>query len=225
MNGLNEIAGWAANRSGGHAVGALAFNAIHVIGEGGLLSLYLRHAEPLVQDAVVHLAAGGHRHDERRIARVVAAAVRWMEASRRFPWGADQAAYLKDWKTSSALRALAAELPGTGLMAEEVYGVLESGICWLAFQAVKSDPALWSVLLPDAADAISFDAACYLASAGFGRGLDSKPRMDALMVLASINPKIHPLADAVRQETDPAALRRDGGSSVIHSTPEAAVSP
>lgn len=128
MKGLNEIMEWAASRSRGHAAGALAFSAIHAIGEVGLLSLHPRHADTLVQDTVDHLAAGGHRLDEWRAARVVAAVVRWMEGSRRFPWGDDPARYLKDWRASSALRGLAAELPGTGLMAEEVYGgVLESG--------------------------------------------------------------------------------------------------
>jgi len=225
MNGMNEIMGWVASRSRGHATGALAFSAIEAIGEVGLLSLHPRHVDPLVQDTVDHLAAGGHRPDERRAARIVAAVVRWMEGSRRFPWGDDPARYLKDWRASSALRALAAELPGTGLMAEEVYGgVLEGGTCWLAYQAMKSDPTLWSVLSPDAAEAISFDAACHLASAGSGSGMSPKQCLNALMLLSSLNPKILPLADSVRQETKLAAPQCPAAEPVGHSTPAAAVS-
>ncbi|WP_372399816.1 hypothetical protein ABMY26_33695 [Azospirillum sp. HJ39] len=223
MNGLNEIMEWVASRSRGHATGALAFSAIEAIGEVGLLSLHPRHADPLVQDTVYHLAASGHLPDERRASRVVAAVVRWMEGSRRFPWGDDPTRYLDDWKASSALRALAAELPGTGLMAEEVYGVLESGTCWLAYQAVRSDTTLWSVLSQDATDAISFDAARHLASAG--SGMSPKQRMNALMLLSSLNPKILPLADSVRQETTLAVPRRPAEESAGHSTPAAAVSP
>lgn len=226
MNGLNEIMGWAASRSRGHATGALAFSAINAIGEVGLLSLHPRHADPLVQDTVDHLAVGGHRPDERKAAKVVAAVVRWMEGSRRFPWGDDPARYLKDWRASSALRALAAELPGTGLMAEEVYGgVLDGGTCWLACQAVRSDTTFWSTLSQDTTDAISFDAACHLASAGSGRGMSPKQRLNALMLLSSLNPKILPLADSVRQETMLAAPQRPAVEPAGHSTPEAAVSP
>lgn len=225
MNGLNEIMGWAASRSRGHAAGALAFSAIHAIGEVGLLSLHPRNVDPLVQDTVDHLAAGGHRPDERRAARVVAAVVRWMEGSRRFPWGDDPVWYLKDWRTSSALRALAAELPGTGLMAGEVYGVLESGTCWLAYQAVKSDPTLWSVLSSDAADAISLDAASHLAAAGSGSGWDPQLRLEALNLLASLNPKILPLADAIRPEVIPVASLDAERGSVGHPIPAAAASP
>ncbi|MBP2309680.1 hypothetical protein GBZ48_18195 [Azospirillum melinis] len=224
MNGLNEIMDWVASRSRGHATGALAFSAIEAIGEVGLLSLHPRHADPLVQDTVYHLAASGHLPDERRASRVVAAVVRWMEGSRRFPWGDDPARYLDDWRASSALRALAAELPGTGLMAEEVYGVLESGTCWLAYQAVKSDTTLWSTLSPDAVDAISFDAAWYLASAGSGSGMSPRQRLNALMLLSSLNPKILPLADSVRQETTLAAPQRPAEEPAAHSTQAVAVS-
>ena len=101
-------------------------------------------------------------------------------------------------------------------MTEEVYGgVLESGTCWLACQAVSWDTTFWSVLSPDAVDAISFDAACYLASAGSGSGMSPRQRLNALMLLSSLNPKILPLAAPQCPAAEPAG----------HSTPEAAVSP
>ena len=121
--GLNEVAGWAANRSRGLESGELACSAVSAIGDRGLLSLHPRHAKPLLRRAIDHLLAGRDAWNQPLATRIVPAAVRWMEVSGHFPWGDDPARYLKDWRASSALRALAAELPSTGLMAEEVYGV------------------------------------------------------------------------------------------------------
>lgn len=228
MIGLNELAGWAATWATGVASGELACSAVSAIGDRGLLSLHPRHAEPLVRQAIDHLLAGRDARNQPLATRIVPAAVRWMEASRYFPWGDDPTRYLDDWRDSSALRALAAELPGTGLMAEEVYGVLESGTCWLAYQAVRSDTTLWSTLSQDATDAISFDAACHLASAGSGSGMSTTQRLNALMLLSSLNPKILPLADSVRQETQETTLvapQRSAEEPAGHSIPAVAVSP
>lgn len=109
-------------------------------------------------------------------------------------------------------------------MPEEMYGVLESGTCWLAYQAVKSNTTLCSVLSLNGVDAISFDAACYLAFAGSGSGMSPKQRLNALMLLSSLNPKILPLADSVRQETTLVAPPRPAEEPAGHSTPAAAVS-